>query len=76
MFLWDLFKSIFGVYTPITNVSETVTQTIIDVSGNETITTTTQYITSVDWSYIGAIVVFCILFYCVLRIIGGIICAK
>lgn len=76
MTIWDWFKSIFGTYSPIYNVGETITQTITDVSGNDITTTTTTYIASVDWSYIGSIVVFCILFYCVLRIIGGIICAK
>lgn len=31
---------------------------------------------SCDWSYIGMVAIVCIVFWCCLRVIGGIICAK
>lgn len=76
MFIWDLFKTIFGVYQPIQTISENIITTTTDIDGNTIVTETISYINSVDWSYIGSVVVFCILFYCALRILGGIICAK
>lgn len=66
MSIYETFVSIFGEYVPLSVESEVLV--------GETVQTVTT--SAVNWGYIGAVAVFVLLFYSVLRIIGGIICAK
>lgn len=65
----ELINSIFGSYTPVTyDVYNVVTETYDTVVA--------QGFAGVDWPYILAVGGFFLVLYCVLRILGGIICGK
>lgn len=62
----DLIESIFGVYTPVMTESELSDGTIVSVVADGA--------AGVDWAYILGVLGFFLVVYCILRIIGGIIC--
>lgn len=65
----ELITSIFGQYHPVTyEVYNAVTESY------ETIVA--QGFAGVDWPYILAVGGFFLVLYCILRIVGGVICGK
>lgn len=64
--VYTVFTDFFGTYEPcVTTVSA--------VSGSAI---TTDTVVSTNWGYIGAVVLFIVFMYCMLRVLGGIVCAK
>lgn len=61
--------AIFGEYTPFT---QTVTTYFADGTSVETV----QYVSGIaglDWMWIAGVVLFCIVIYCIFRMIGGVL---
>lgn len=65
----ELITSIFGSYSPVTyEVYNTITESYDTVVA--------QGFAGVDWPYILAVGGFFLVLYCILRIVGGVLCGK
>lgn len=64
--VYTVFTDFFGTYEPCVSSFSAVSGSSI----------TTTYEVSTNWGYIGSVVLFIVFLYCILRVLGGIICAK
>lgn len=65
----ELIETIFGQYTPVTyQVYNAATECYDNVIAHG--------MAGVDWPYLLAVAGFFLVLYCILRIIGGVICGK
>lgn len=60
----EVLRSIFGTYTPIS-----VTETTAD---GATVVRYLNGLAGVDWEYVGGVLLFSIVLYCLFRILGGV----
>lgn len=70
--LKDLIISIFGEYTPVMTTS-TVTETVDNVTTTTLIDTVASGAAGVDYAWIAGVFLFGILFFCLMKLLGGIL---